>query len=119
MDQLDKVDITVQSACAVSRFMDKMELYGCTTTSLTSSVFGKTEKVVINFLGNLSCKRSSSKEPSPDPVPPAIEWHSWNPYNNNNFDSQIADTSKLSAPSASRSIMSKIPSSRRAAWAYP
>jgi len=42
---------TVESECSVRRLIVNMELYGWTTTSLTSSVFGKTENVLISFFG--------------------------------------------------------------------
>jgi hypothetical protein len=62
---------TVQSVFNASLFKVSNELYGYTTTSLSS--FGNTEYVYINFLGNLSFSFSSKYEPRPEPVPPAIE----------------------------------------------
>lgn len=67
---------TTESALLTKRFIARSELYGCTTTSDDS---GKTEYVWMSFLGNRSFKRSRRKEPSPDPVPPAIECSSMNP----------------------------------------
>lgn len=95
---------TTQSAHWVSLFNVNNELYGCTTTSLQqikiqdvytntsnlyiscqtniyliSSWLGKTLYVSINFLGNLSARDSNMKDPMPEPVPPAIEWHKTKP----------------------------------------
>jgi len=33
-------------------------------------------------LGNLSARDSNIKDPMPEPVPPAIEWHKTKPYTN-------------------------------------
>ena len=74
---------------------------------MTSDVSsGKTEKVYIIFLGNLSFNFSKTKEPKPEPVPPAIECVNINP-------------SKLSLPSASLSTISKSSSSLYSAKSYP
>ena len=97
---------TTQSALRVNRFSVSNELYGCTTTSLVSFWFGNTEYVCTSFLPYRSLSASSRYEPMPDPVPPAMEWHSTNPSNE-------------SDPSASRSIMSMISSVTASACAYP
>lgn len=119
---------TTQSAQLVNRRSVKRELYGCTTTSLQnrtqnsvklpkklwifiqfyliSSWFGNTLYVWINFLGNRSDSRSMIYDPMPDPVPPAIEWHKTKP-------------SKLSLPSASRSMMSNTSSCSFSPWLKP
>jgi len=49
--RIEQQQPTVQSACCRRRLSERRELYGCTTTSLTSSEFGKTEKVVTIFFG--------------------------------------------------------------------
>jgi len=49
------------------------------TVSEVWSWLGNTEYVCINFLGYLSLSRSKRYEPIPEPVPPAIEWHSTKP----------------------------------------
>lgn len=59
--------------------MVSSELYGWTTTS-PDSVLGKTEYVWMSFFGKRSLSRSRRKEPRPEPVPPAIEWRSINPW---------------------------------------
>ncbi len=97
---------TTLSAFSVSRFSASSALYGCTTTSELSVWFGNTEYVWISFFGNRSFSFSSKNDPSPDPVPPATEWHSEKP-------------SSESLPSASRSIISISSSSRSSPWWYP
>ena len=88
---------TTASALSVRRFSVSSELYGCTTTSPPSCWLGKTEEVWMSFLGKRSLRHSRRKEPMPEPVPPAMEWHMRNP-------------SRDSEPSASRSIISMISS---------
>lgn len=117
---------TTQSAQLARRRSVSNELYGCTTTSLNnqenavgyqrtinkfksyliSSWLGNTLYVWIIFFGKWSDNRSMMYEPIPDPVPPAIEWHSTNP-------------SRLSLPSASRSIMSNTSSCNVSPWLNP
>mmetsp|Transcript_128147 Transcript_128147/g.190959 ORF Transcript_128147/g.190959 Transcript_128147/m.190959 type:complete len:101 (+) Transcript_128147:730-1032(+) len=53
--------------------IDKIELYGWTTTSEISNWFGTTEKELRNFPGNSSLIISKIRDPDPDPVPPMVE----------------------------------------------
>ena len=97
---------TTASALSVSRLSVSSELYGCTTTSPPSWLLGKTEYVWISFFGKWSLIASSIREPMPEPVPPAIECVMMKP-------------SRLSEPSASRSIMSMISSCTCPPMSYP
>jgi hypothetical protein len=53
-----------------------------------------------------SFKRSSIKEPTPEPVPPAIEWHRTKPLKKNNLKYKPKISLKIKSCTSSESLFS-------------